>query len=247
MSSPNNKEILKKVSDKNEAAEKERSADTKIGGSPKNSSTNDTADTRKRSPNNEPTIETQEKKRVRKEETEEEIIDKAAELGFKAGDKLVVEWEVGEEPNVVKHDWPATLMEWDGRTKEGFAIRMLDYDPFLPDFPERSQEEAVFVTKNVMIRPSDGVQMDFHREGEDPIIEFREEDLDLMVANTLSKKSDMWKKLSPAQQAHLGDVINRGKESLLETIHTRWEENPGKVISAEEVPEIMKQAFEGIM
>jgi hypothetical protein len=84
-------------------------------------------------------------------------------------------------------------------------------------------------------------------EGEEPVVGFCEEDLNQMLANTLDKNSETWKKLSAAQQAHLGDVISRGKEQLLQAMKNRWEANPGKAISSEEVPELMAKAFEGIM
>jgi hypothetical protein len=177
----------------------------------------------------------------------EEVVDKAVELGFKAGDRLEVEWEVGEDNDKKTRYWGATLLEHDGRTKEGFAIRVIDYDPY-PEggFPERSKEDVVFIAQYLMIDPETGDQLHFRREGADAIVDFREEDLNEMLAKTLSKKSEAWNKLSAAQQAQVADMISTGKERLLDAIKSRWEQHPGKVITAEEVPDILEQAFQGM-
>ena len=177
----------------------------------------------------------------------EEIIDKAVELGFKAGDRLEVEWEVGPENEKTLRYWGATLLEHDGRTKEGFAIRVLEYDPY-PEggFPERSQEDVVFIAQYLMIDPETGDQLNFRREGAESVVDFREEDLNEMLANTLTKKSEAWNKLTPAQQAQVAEMISTGKERLLDAIKSRCEEQPGKIITAEEVPGILEQAFQGM-
>lgn len=233
----NNETLKKKVTETKEApAASEKNA---VGGSAKN---DDAPNSRKRSPEEEKRDKI---KSARSNETS--IIDKAVELGFKEGDRLVVEWEIDTEEKSKRHDWGATLTKWNGKTRDGFAIRELDYDAFPPDFPERSLEEVVFVTEGLLLNAEDGTQLNFHREGEEPVVGFCEEDLNQMLANTLDKNSEMWKKLSAAQQAHLGDVISRGKEQLLQAIKNRWEANPGKAISSEEVPELMAKAFEGIM
>lgn len=95
----------------------------------------------------------------------EEFVDKAVELGFKAGDRLEVEWEVKLRGKDVKHEWGATLLPHDGRFHDGFAIRTLDYDPFpAGGYAERSQEDVVFITEHLLLS-TDGQQLNFSREG----------------------------------------------------------------------------------
>ena len=192
--------------------------------------------TRKRSSE---AVDNDDPKRVRSD-----VLDKAVELGFKAGDRIEVEWEIGTDENVTTRWWGGTLLEHDGRTAEGVAIRVIEYDPF-PEggFPERSKEDVVFVAQYILLDPVTGDELHFRRDGEEATVTFSDEDLDTMLMNVFHKHGDAFRKLSAAQQANVADVIVQGKERLLAAITSRWEAQPGKVITSEEVPEIMEQAF----
>lgn len=176
-------------------------------------------------------------------EEAETIVNKADELGYKAGDRFEVEWEVGE---TTRH-WGATLLEYEGRTKEGYAIHTLEYDAY-PEggFNEKSTEDVVFITSYLLLDPSNADTLKYRREGEDDVVDFDEDALNDMLAKVLEKKGEQWKKLSPAQQAAVGGIIATGKERLLEAINRRWEEKPGTVITSDEVPAILEQAFQGM-
>lgn len=255
----NNKSVEKATGEKNgttSARKEAKQTSVKIGtkndtGKKPAASTRKNADDRKRSADES----SGEAKRARGEKAvttpeeaskeDEEFVDKAAELGFKAGDRLEVEWAVGDSET--KHHWGATLLEHDGRTKEGFALRTLDYDPY-PEggFLERSKEDVVFITQYLLISPETGHQLNFKREGEDEMVDFNEDVLNEMLANSLQKNKAAWSKLDAAQQAQMGEMIRNGKERLLNAITRRWEEKPGAAITTEEVPGILEQAFEGM-
>lgn len=96
------------------------------------------------------------------------FVDMAEELGFHAGDRLEVQWELEQNGKTVIRNWGATLLEHDGKShKEGFAIRKLKYDPY-PEggYPEYSIEPAVFVTQSILVNPNSDEQLSFKREGE---------------------------------------------------------------------------------
>ena len=194
--------------------------------------------TRKRSSSSSTENALDDAKRVRTD-----FVDMAVKMGFKAGDRLEVEWEVGEE-NVTKRWWGGVLLEHDGRIAEGFAIRVIDYDPF-PEggFPERSQEDVIFVTQNALLDADSGEELLFRREGEDMTVAVGEDDLNDMMMNVLSKNGEAWSKLTAAQQATVAGIVAIGKERLLDAVKKRWEEQPNKPISCEEIPGIMQEAF----
>jgi hypothetical protein len=172
------------------------------------------------------------------------VMDRAVELGFKEGGRIEVEWEVGTDDNVTKRWWGGTLMKHDGRTADDVAIRVIEYDPY-PDggFPEKSQEDVMFAAPYILLDPSTGEELHFRREGEEAAVTFNDEDLDVMLMNVFEKHGKAFSKLSAAQQANTADIIAQGKERLLAAITSRWQAQPGKVITSEEVPEILEQAF----
>jgi hypothetical protein len=172
------------------------------------------------------------------------VTDRAVEFGFKEGDCIEVEWEVGTDDNVAKRWWRGTLLKHDGRTADEVAIRVIEYDPY-PDggFPEKTQEDVIFVAPYILLDPSTWEELNFRREGEEAAVTFNDEDLNVMLMNVFQKHGDAFSKLSAAQQATMADIIAQGKERLLAAITRRWQEQPGKVITSEEVPEIMEQAF----
>jgi hypothetical protein len=119
------------------------------------------------------------------------VIDKAVQLGLKPGDRIEVQWQIGnddededEEEEVDDGDkketircrwWPATLLEHDGQSviiddqgeKVAVAIRVLDYDPY-PEggFPERSQEHVVFLGQGSIVDVETEERMAYRKQGE---------------------------------------------------------------------------------
>jgi hypothetical protein len=118
------------------------------------------------------------------------VIDVAAKLGHKAGDRLQVKWYVDHSPEEEAtadadaknqqddddnfHWWPATLLEHDGTTVavEGepntfVAVRVLDYEPY-PEggFPERSQESVVFLGAHALANLESEDQLVYRKQGE---------------------------------------------------------------------------------
>jgi hypothetical protein len=172
------------------------------------------------------------------------VMDRAVELGLKEGDRIEVEWEVGTDGNATNRWWGGTLLKHDGRTADDVAIRVIEYDPY-PEggFPEKSQEDVMFAAPYILLDPSTGEELHFRREGEEAAVTFNEEDLDVMLMNVFQKHGPAFSKLSAAQQANTADIIAQGKERLLAAITSRWQAQPGKVITSEEVPEILEQAF----
>jgi hypothetical protein len=190
-----------------------------------------------------------------------ETIDLAVSLGFKAGDRIEVEWEVaeGDEDGVLNTRWwGSTLKAHDGRTtSEGLAIRVLDYDPY-PEggFLQSSLEEVVFVSPNALVLPdslehqtSDVVdELHFRREGEDETVTMNDESLrehlnDVLVDIMKAKRiTTAFRNMDAAQQAQFAELIANGKEKLIETMQAQWDRTR-KVITPEDIPGIMEQAF----
>jgi hypothetical protein len=189
-----------------------------------------------------------------------ETVDLAISLGFKAGDRIEVEWEVADDEDTGVLNtrwWGSTLKAHDGRTtSEGLAIRVLDYDPY-PEggFPERSLEEVVFATPNVLVHPdaleqqSDDIdELHFRREGEEETVTMNNESLrchlnellvDIMKEKTITSA---FRNMDAAQQAQFAEVVANGKEKLIDAIQTQWDQTR-KVLTPEDIPGIMEQAF----
>lgn len=188
------------------------------------------------------------------------IVDLAISLGFRAGDRIEVEWEVadGEDAGVLNTRWwGSTLKAHDGRTtSEGLAIRVLDYDPY-PEggFPERSLEDVVFATPNTLVHPDaieqqsdDFDELHFRREGEEETVTMNNESLrchlnellvDIMKEKTITSA---FRNMDAAQQARFAEVVANGKEKLIDVIQTQWDQTR-KVLTPEDIPGIMEQAF----
>ena len=173
---------------------------------------------------------------------------------------MEVEWEVAEdeEGDVMKTRWwGCTLKAYDGRTtSEGLAIRVLDYDPY-PDggFPDNSLEDVVFATPNTLVHPDSLEQqpemieeLHFRREGEDETVIMNDESLrghlNELLVDIMNEKqiTAAFCNMDAAQQAQFAELVANGKEKLIEVIQTQWDQTR-KVITPEDIPGIMEQAF----
>mmetsp|Transcript_31197 Transcript_31197/g.47589 ORF Transcript_31197/g.47589 Transcript_31197/m.47589 type:complete len:239 (+) Transcript_31197:229-945(+) len=180
------------------------------------------------------------------------IEDVAKTLGFKAGDRFEVQWEITDEASGQEHNhwWGATLMDHDGRTSDdGLAIRVLDYDPY-PEggFPDRSLEDVFFANEGILL-DHDGKELIYRKEGEEATLSFCEDDLreelNGMLMQVLNKHSAQWQKLDAARQAQLADMMATGKEAIVNAIQNRWDKEK-KIISASDIPGILEEAFQNI-
>jgi len=174
------------------------------------------------------------------------LSDIAETLGYKAGDRLEVEWDICDDSTgeVVSRWWGATLQKHDGRTTEdGAVLRVLDYDPY-PEggFPHRSLEDVVFVHDGLLLN-SERAPLSFRPEEN---IALNEEDLrqelNGMLMQLLKKHETRWHQMDAAQQAHMAERIAQGKEKIIHAILERWEKEQ-TVISAADIPAILEDAF----
>ena len=189
-----------------------------------------------------------------------ETVDISVSLGFKAGDRMEVEWEVAEDEEgdeMKTRWWGCTLKAYDGRTtSEGLAIRVLDYDPY-PEggFPNNSLEDVVFATPNTLVHPDSLEQqpdmieeLHFRREGEDETVIMNDESLrghlNELLVDIMNEKqiTSAFRNMDAAQQAQFAELVANGKEKLIEVIQTQWDQTR-KVITPEDIPGIMEQAF----
>ena len=178
--------------------------------------------------------------------------DTARTLGFQAGDRIEVRWELSsEDTNSVSTEsrwWGATLLEHDGRTTDdGVAIRILDYDPCEEwGYPERSLESVIFGNEFFLINPETMDQLFYRKEGEESVVGLDEEDLreelNGMLMGILEKHKTLWQGLDAAKQAHIGELMANGKEAIISTIRSRFVQE-GKPIAAADIPSILQEAF----
>lgn len=183
----------------------------------------------------------------KKAKKEEEILDLAVTLGYKAGDRFQVQWEIDqpeapqEEP-IVKW-WGATLQEFDGRSTDNVAIRVLKYDPYPEQgFDEPSLEDVVFLGDSLLSSPDSVNQLNYRREGEDSILWMNEDDMDeqlnAILMGALAKNEAAWKSLPAAQQAVIAEQIKIKKEELLKVLKSKKE-----VITSSSIKDILQETF----
>jgi len=179
----------------------------------------------------------------------QEVLDLANTLGFKVGDRLEVEWEIMNESDnsdSKTHWWAATLLEHNGRTEDSVAIRTLDYDPY-PEggFPERSQEEVIFMGEDLLIDPVSHQELRYRREGEDSTVWYGKRDdveelINTTLMNAMMKNAGSWKSLSSAQQAAIAEMVAVKKEKLMDLMSN----HPKGVITSTDMQSILAQVME---
>ena len=189
-----------------------------------------------------------------------EVLDLALTMGIKAGDRLEVEWEIGDaegkEEDVTTRWWGATLLEHDGKTEEeGVAIRVIEYDA-LPDhgFPEKSREEVIFISHDVLVDYETQDQLPFRLLSDDDSAVFwiRGEEIGELVntilQSAMSKTAGGFNGLPRAQQAAVAEKIAAKKEKLVELLQNHIKEirettgNRG-VVTAEDAQRLLAQAM----
>mmetsp|Transcript_3456 Transcript_3456/g.5768 ORF Transcript_3456/g.5768 Transcript_3456/m.5768 type:complete len:245 (-) Transcript_3456:84-818(-) len=209
-----------------------------------NNKTADTNDDRKRSAQDDDGEKNEGNKRLK-------IEDPTSDLGLKPGDRVQVQWDLTDDTTELSETrwWGATLLEHDGRiSDDGYAIRLLDYDPFLAGgFPDNSLESVVFVNEFTLLNADTSDPMAWRREGEEEVVALGEddlrEDLNGMLVGILDKHNALWQRLDAAKQAEMAETIAKGKENIIDAFRKRWATDNNKIISAADIPSILQEAF----
>jgi hypothetical protein len=175
--------------------------------------------------------------------TSEPPLDLAETFGYKQGDRLEVLWEVEMDGETTKKWWGATLDPSDGRTEDGVAIRVLHYDSFPEAGFQECYDDVIFMGEDLLVSPDSQTQLQYRRLGStEPIVWYNERDLGAQLNNilmgALSKHSESWKSLPPAQQAAIAEKIAKKKEKLLEALKAHK-----TIITSASVKEILSKAF----
>jgi hypothetical protein len=202
---------------------------------------------------------------TKQDDDEPVMIDLCDQLGLKAGDRLEVEWQLvldGEEDDdsvtnsgddddeeeeekegkTTTKWWGCSLLPHDGRYDDGVAVRTLEYDPSLPHYPEKTREDVIFLSHEIIINPS--TQAEFRFRPED-VIQFNCEEetreaINGILMETLNKHSAKWAQLDRAQQGAIAAVIAQKKELLVEAIMSH---SKSPIINADD----MKEILQGVM
>jgi hypothetical protein len=189
-----------------------------------------------------------------------EVYDLAETMGFKAGDRLEVEWEIvdaSSTPGTHEADdalartrwWGATLMEHDGRTEDSVAIRTLDYDPYVEGgFPDHSKEDVIFLGRDLLVDPVTQTELQFRRQGaeEEDTVYVGREDIESIVnatlAQALQRNQSSWNAMEPSKQAFIASMIAEKKEKLTELLSSHADANG--VVTADDMRTILTQTME---
>jgi hypothetical protein len=202
--------------------------------------------------------------------------DVATLLGYEPGHRFEVEWDVGQAEKT--HWWGATLLAYDGRAytmtdEEGdaptdsatFPIRVLDYDPYLAGgFPERSQEDVVFLSHELLLNPTSGETLSYrphqstannstteeptlsverHRV-EDIVNVVLEKALAKVTGDQTSATGEKWKQMSPGRQALIARKVAARKEKLVELLSNFPAAGSDAVITAQDMQSILVRTME---
>ena len=191
---------------------------------------------------------------------EEEVLDLARTMDLKAGDRLEVQWEIEDNDSsdaaAVVRWWGATLLEHDGRTDDGVAIRTLQYDPY-PEggFPEESREDVIFMGRNVLINYPSQDELTFRTLTDDGSgIEYvvtNDQDVEDLVEsilnNALHKQAATFEALPRAQQALLAEKIAAKKEKLIglvqEHMRTQREAGVNRPVTAQDAQALLARTM----
>jgi hypothetical protein len=168
----------------------------------------------------------------RPRQNEDEVLDLARTMGLEAGDRLEVQWEIEMNGETATRWWGATLLEHDGRTEDGVAIRILDYDPF-PEggFPESSKEEVIFMGRDVLINYASQEESSYRLLTDDnsEVVwvgnEGIEDLVDTILTSAMQKTASNFNALPRAQQALFAEKVAEKKEKLVQLLKNHMEEN----------------------
>jgi hypothetical protein len=192
-------------------------------------------------------------------EDDQDAPDLASILGIKAGDRLEVKWDIGEEtkPNeneqVTTRWWGATLLETDGKVEDGCAIRTLEYDAW-PEggFPDKSREEIIFIGRDTLVDVETQDQMEFRLLSEDNSAVFFvgidevESLVNTLLEGALKKAAGSFNTLPRAHQAAIADKIASKKEKLIELLQNYMsdEDSANRVVTAADAHRLLAQAMQ---
>jgi len=200
-------------------------------------------------------------------------LDLANTLGFKAGDRLEVQWHIhhsndddvdDDEGNEQDEDgdskqesttivwWKATLLEHDGRTTDSVAIRSLLYDA-LPEmgFPEPSKEDVVFMGHDLLVSPHDEtIQLKYKREGlteeENQVISFgNDEELEEQLNHVVMGALQKNQQAWKALPAAAQAAIAEKMQKMKEKLKHKLQSlgSQGQVITSETIHQLLAQSF----
>ena len=181
----------------------------------------------------------------------EEILDLAATLGFRDGDRLEVAWQVNDEEE--SHWWGATLLPWNGKdiVDDCVAVRHLKYDPYpAGGFDETSVEPVVFLGENLLAHPETHEELNFRREGEEeesseegsPVRADPSELVEQTLQNVLAKHGGLLAQLPPSQQAVIAEQVAKKREQLV--AHLEAATSSG-VVTKSRMQDILSSVWKG--
>ena len=167
----------------------------------------------------------------------EEIVDVTTSLSLKAGSRIEVRWELhfDEDENNPKLEtrwWGGTLLEADGRThtlqngndKVTVQIHSIDYDPYLPNFPDRSIEDVCFLSNRSLLNISSVSRTCWRLEGDswEPSAQDLEEVADETTPNNgveydANEDDDEISVASTSQEDGLREVLDTILKTALES------------------------------
>lgn len=168
----------------------------------------------------------------------DDVLDLATSLDINDGMRLEVEWQVEIEDVPTSRWWGATLLEHDGRTDDGVAIRILEYDPF-PEggFAEPSREDVVFIGRHVLINYPSQEELQYRLLADDDSVvvwvndEHIETLVDTILTGAMQKSASNFNALPRSQQAFLAEKIAAKKEKLVQLLKEHVAENRAAGVS----------------
>lgn len=184
---------------------------------------------------------------VSKRPKTDETVDLARLMELAPGTRLKVHWEITKDTGEsLTHWWGATLLAHDGRSHDGVAIRVLEYDTFDDGgFAEKSQEDVIFIGKDVLVNFPSEEQLPYKVMAEDDSevffssVEEVEGIIDNILAAALEKASAGFQALPRSRQAAIADTISRKKEKLVSLIREHLADHT--VLTEQNVRDLMAQ------
>ena len=178
----------------------------------------------------------------------DDILDYARCLELVPGNRLKVQWEIEKENGEsLTHWWGATLMEYDGRSHDGVAIRTLEYDEYAEGgFPEKSKEDVIFIADDTLVNFPSEEELSFKLLADDDSevllcssSEQVERIVDDMLASALNKLSAQFNALPRSRQLAIADTVTSKKAKLLGLIRDHLSTN--RVLTEQNVRDLMAQ------
>jgi hypothetical protein len=143
-------------------------------------------------------------------------------MKLQAGDRIEVKWEIVVNDSRIIHWWKATLVKYDGRSRNGSPIRKLHYEPFAAGgFPLPTTEDVVFDNDRKLVRCGTNEELDYRLDTRS-VLDINEEiELNLMAKSVLALGSPD-SELSTNHHTLLTQAISLKKRAMVDTLHTLW-------------------------